>query len=268
MSFSAEEREFLEIFRRQYFQLLEPSQLQWPNADFLKQPHVQTWLFQEMFDRDSIQYSPPVRYHVRVLKQLVAKIEDAIDNPEEDEISDDLMSSLSLLLASKLPSESESAQAKAYVTYSFDGERAVTLLESRSVISSSGTTGLRTWEAALHLGAYLATDAGSALVRGKRILELGAGTGLLSILCTKHLQALHATATDGDEGVVDAIKSNVFLNGLDRFASTDSIVLRWGANLNGSFYDDETTEGQYDVVLGADVVSLTRSGLTGEKVLM
>lgn len=172
------------------------------------------------------------------------------------ELSDDLMSSLSLLLGSNLPSESASAQTKSYVTYSFGNDRAVTLLESRAVISSSGTTGLRTWEAALHLGAYLASESGQQWVRGKRVLELGAGTGLLSILCTKHLQATKATATDGDEGVVDSIKTNLFLNGLDAQGSTDSIVLRWGWSwaLEESLYY-EGSKDQYDVVLGADVVS-------------
>lgn len=171
------------------------------------------------------------------------------------------MSSLSLLLGSSLPSESQSAQTKSYVTYNFGNDRAVTLLESRSVISSSGTTGLRTWEAALHLGAYLASEDGSKWIRDKRVLELGAGTGLLSILCTKHLQAAKATATDGDEGVVDSIKTNLFLNKLDAQGNTEAIVLRWGRSwaMQESLYYEEGSQDQYDVVLGADVVSRDHS---------
>ncbi|KAB2578729.1 Nicotinamide N-methyltransferase [Lasiodiplodia theobromae] len=254
MKVSSGEMQALQVFRAQYFQLLDLVQMRWPEAQLLKRPDVQAWLFAEMFDRDSIQYPPPERYQMRVLKRVVSTIEQAIDNPEEDELSDDLMSSLSLLLGSNLPSESASAQTKSYVTYNFGNDRAVTLLESRAVISSSGTTGLRTWEAALHLGAYLASESGQQWVRGKRVLELGAGTGLLSILCTKHLQATKATATDGDEGVVDSIKTNLFLNGLDAQGSTDSIVLRWGWSwaLEESLYY-EGSKDQYDVVLGADV---------------
>ncbi|EKG12161.1 Nicotinamide N-methyltransferase putative [Macrophomina phaseolina MS6] len=229
--------------------------MRWPEAEFLKRAEVQAWLFEEMFDRDSIQYPPPERYQVRVLKQLVSVIENAIDDPEEDELSDDLMSSLSMLLGSNLPSESVSAQTKSYVTYDFGNNRAVTLLESRSVISSSGTTGLRTWEAALHLGAYLASESGQRWIKGKRVLELGAGTGLLSILSAKHLGATKATATDGDEGVVDSIKTNLFLNELDSQRNTESIVLRWGWSwaLKDSLYYEEGTNDQYDVVIGADV---------------
>lgn len=74
----------LHIFRAQYFQLSDPAQMRWPEAQLLKRSEAQAWLFEEMFDRDSIQYPPPERYQVRVLKQLVSVIENAIDDPEED----------------------------------------------------------------------------------------------------------------------------------------------------------------------------------------
>ncbi|KAK8226705.1 putative methyltransferase-domain-containing protein [Phyllosticta capitalensis] len=257
MSLQADELRDLQVLCRQYLQLVDANSLKWPESTLLKKPDVQEWLFEHMFDQDSIQYLPPARYQARVLKNLTSRIEAAIEDPEEDEISDNLMSTMSLLLSSNLPSEAASAQAKSYVTYDFGHERTVTLLESRSIISSSGTTGLRTWEAALHLGAYLATDAGSQWVRGKKILELGAGTGLLSILCAKHVDASKATITDGDEGVVDSIKTNVFLNGLDTAADTESIVLRWGRScaLRDSLFYEEGQQNQndVDVVLGADV---------------
>ncbi|KAK8212411.1 putative methyltransferase-domain-containing protein [Phyllosticta capitalensis] len=257
MSLQADELRDLQVLCRQYLQLVDANSLKWPESTLLKKPDVQEWLFEHMFDQDSIQYLPPARYQARVLKNLTSRIEAAIEDPEEDEISDNLMSTMSLLLSSNLPSEATSAQAKSYVTYDFGHERTVTLLESRSIISSSGTTGLRTWEAALHLGAYLATDAGSQWVRGKKILELGAGTGLLSILCAKHVDASKATITDGDEGVVDSIKTNVFLNGLDTAADTESIVLRWGRScaLRDSLFYEEGQQNQndVDVVLGADV---------------
>jgi predicted nicotinamide N-methyase len=180
------------------------------------------------------------------------------------------MSALSSLLAFGVPPESESAQQKAYVTYSFCpsstgesvvAEKSVTLLESRAVISSSGTTGLRTWEAALHLGAFLCSEEGLKRVRGKRVFELGAGTGMLSILCAKHLGVTDVVATDGDEAVVDAIKSNSFLNGVDADNPPHSMVrtaaLRWGWPLNASTFAEDYGMGLPEVVLGADVVKLT-----------
>lgn len=181
------------------------------------------------------------------------------------------MSTLSLLLASSLPSASASAQQKAYVTYSFPihstdggcpGTGSVTLLESRSVISGSGTTGLRTWEAALLLGSFLASEKGQDLIQGKNILELGAGTGMLSILCAKHLGISGVIATDGDEAVVDAIKTNAFLNEEDGAAPFQGLIrtaaLKWGRYIQASAFAEDYGLEAPDVVLGADVVSQPR----------
>ena len=175
---------------------------------------------------------------------------------------------MSSLMGSALPSEAVSAQQKAFVTYTFPErpdssepgrDPTVTLLEARSVISASGTTGLRTWEAALVLGSYLSSTDGRQIVRGKTILELGAGTGMLSILCAKYLDVTGVTATDGDEGVVDAIKTNAFLNGLDPDQPDNTIlqsaVLRWGWPINKSTFQEDYGMEIPDVLLGADLVS-------------
>jgi predicted nicotinamide N-methyase len=160
-------------------------------------------------------------------------------------------------MSQALPSEAAAAQQPSHVTYSFstDGDAVsiITLLESRSVIASSGTTGRRTWEAALHLGRYL-TGPGSSSVRGKRILELGGGTGLVSIMCTRWLGAQHVTATDGDDGVIEDMQKNIFLNGLEGSDRIYAKSLKWGRMLE----EDEGGQPPYfDVVLGADIVNPT-----------
>lgn len=177
------------------------------------------------------------------------------------------MTALSSILVSNVLSESESAQQKAYVTYTYPRHTAdedsqqdysVTLLESRSVISSSGTTGLRTWEAALLLGQFLCSDQGQALVWGRRVFELGAGTGMLSILCAKHLGVSGTVATDGDEAVVDAIKTNIFLNEIDASQTTvKTAVLRWGRPMSADTFSEDYGMDIPDVLLGADVVRQT-----------
>lgn len=259
----------LRVLRRQYFQVVNLERLKWPDANILKTSAVQTWIYENLFDQGAVKSQPPERYQFRVLKKLVSIIEDAIDDPAEDEISNDLMSILSSLLSSNLPPESVSAQQKAFVTYTYstrpiDGpassnELPVTLLESRAVISSSGTTGLRTWEAALHLGNFLMSESGNEIIRGKNVLELGAGTGLLSILCAKYLEAGRVIATDGDEAVVDAIKTNIFINELDipegssTQGSIESATLKWGWPLQATAFEEDYGVGALDVVLGADV---------------
>lgn len=140
----------------------------------------------------------------------------------------------------------------------FQNDLTVTLLEARSIISSSGTTGLRTWEASLLLGVYLTTPSGGALVRGKRVFELGAGTGMLSILCAKHLEVTGIVATDGDEAVVDTIKTNLFLNDLDSKSASTCVLrtaaLKWGWPIDATTFPEDYGMEAPEVVLGADVV--------------
>ncbi|EMC98774.1 hypothetical protein BAUCODRAFT_84564 [Baudoinia panamericana UAMH 10762] len=253
----------LRLFRRQYLQLVEPDFLAWPPKQLLRDASVQTWLYRALFNSDRVARLPPERYQLRVLKPLLARIEQSIEDPEEDEISDQLMSHLSALMATALPSEMAAAQRKTYVTFTCIGpgqaevgetdDPTITLLERRHLISGSQTTGFRTWEAALHLGSYLLTSQGSDIVRGKSILELGAGTGFLSVLCAKHLQAKHVTATDGDEGVVEALRENLFLNNLDDEQRVLTSILRWGRGLKGTWVEEDCEAWPYDVVIGADI---------------
>ena len=74
----------LRILQRQYFQLVEPNQLSWPDDATLKAPEVQSWLFSNLFDMVNITSPPPDRYQLRILKQLIAKLERSISDPEED----------------------------------------------------------------------------------------------------------------------------------------------------------------------------------------
>lgn len=287
------------LFRRQYFQLFEPDFLTWPPKQLLKDPHIQEWLYNRLFNADENVYLPPSRYQWRVLKPLVTRIEQAIEDPDEDvggsfhlyylffrlsvtvyfqlqtlsdvavcmqEISDQLMTHLSSLIASEMPSELTAVQQRSYVTFSClpptqnseyipDKEPTITILERRNLISGSTTTGYRTWEAALHLGSYLLSN--PSLIKDKNIFEPGAGTGFLSILCAKHLEAKHVTATDGDESVVEALRENLFLNGLDDDSRVNASVLRWGRGLRDTWVEEELEDWPYDIVVGADVVCST-----------
>ena len=87
------------------------------------------------------------------------------------------------------------------------------------------------------------------------MLELGAGTGFLSILCAKHLGSRHVLATDGDAHIVEDLETNIFLNGLDQNSGIESRVFRWGSSLKdaGGWGSDKFEDDI--VVLGADIVS-------------
>ncbi|KAI0401155.1 putative methyltransferase-domain-containing protein [Xylaria palmicola] len=260
----------LRLLRRQYLQLFEPDFLAWPHPQLLRRSDAQAWLFKHLFDESRNARLPPQRYQLRVLRPLMSRIEKAIQDPDEDEISDDLMGRLAALMAHGVPSEFETMKERAYVTFtclpenrmsrnqdgsdgSAGGEPAITLLERRNLISGSRTTGHRTWEAALHLGSYFLTDGGHDLIRGKSVLELGAGTGFLAILCAKHLGARQVTTTDGDESVVDYLKENLTLNSIEDERLVMAKTLWWGDELKGTWVEQACCSDPYDVVIGADI---------------
>ena len=72
------------LFRRQYLQLFEPDFLSWPPKQLLRDADVQAWLYHNLFEAERNFRLPPGRYQIRVLKPLLAKIEQSIEDPDED----------------------------------------------------------------------------------------------------------------------------------------------------------------------------------------
>ena len=262
------------------FQYLQAEQsLDFPDNAILREDAVQEELYSRLFDHSALDHPPPLRYQLRVLKELVARVESSIEdwdkhvsvpfcvassplsrpNSAGQGLSDNLMASLSELLSQPLPPEATAAQQKSYVTYHLSRMQqsvplvvpSITLLESRALISALGTTGLRTWEAAIHLGQYLCAH--PRLVNGQRVLELGAGTGFLSILCAKHLAAAHVIASDGSDDVVNNLPDNIFLNGLQDSGTISPMDLKWGHALTGTEEQEWNGGRNIDLVIGADI---------------
>lgn len=85
-------------------------------------------------------------------------------------------------------------------------------------MSTTGTTGLRTWQASVRLCNHIL--AVPSLVTDRCVLELGSGAGLLSVLIGG-LQATPSeeqerkgrlTATDREESVLQRLKANIQLS--------------------------------------------------------
>lgn len=169
------------------------------------------------------------------------------------------MSSLAELLSTPLPPEVTDLQQKCCVTYhlsllppsSRHPDPHITLLESRALIAAAGTTGLRTWEAGLHLGQYLCVN--RDLIRNKRVLELGTGTGYIAILCAKYLEAEHVIASDGSDDVINHLSDNLFLNGLQGTDKISPMELKWGHALVGTEEAAWNGGRPVDIVIGADI---------------
>jgi predicted nicotinamide N-methyase len=176
------------------------------------------------------------------------------------------MDALGMLVAQPKPSALELVQQLSHVKYTAPlqscatADREVTTIESRGLLLSGGTTGNRTWEAALHLGSFLASPAGESLVRGKRVIELGAGTGFLSLFCARHLGVRGVVASDREPALIENMRACVPFNyqgdGSFPFYPT---MWDWGTPLEktdqlGSFVEGEDL--RFDVALGADLVCL------------
>lgn len=180
------------------------------------------------------------------------------------EISDDLMEKMARLSQMANPLPADAAKSKTvltyFVPYPFQEvvSSAIFIKESPSLLASAGTTGHRTWDACLHLATYLATE-GRGLIAGKSVLELGVGTGLLSIICAGPLSAAYVLATDGDPDVDRTIRTNIDLNQhlstkYSRQLPLESKVLEWGTAANvGSIPPSKGGNVLYETILGADL---------------
>ncbi|XP_071942800.1 protein N-lysine methyltransferase METTL21A-like [Antedon mediterranea] len=107
------------------------------------------------------------------------------------------------------------------------------------------------WDTAIVLSEYLErkVDAGELKLNAKRLLELGAGTGLAGMVAA--LLGAKATLTDRSE-VIGSLIKNVTINFKDDQSNIVVKELEWGRNLD-SF--SET----YDFIIGADIIYIKES---------
>ncbi|CCX13542.1 putative methyltransferase-domain-containing protein [Pyronema domesticum] len=222
------------ILKGQYFQLIEPRIITSPPASILHRPEFQEALYDALFSPFASSYPPPPAYTRRVLKWLISAIESS--GEEEVEVNSDLLELYTELLF--VPNKPADPTQKSHVTYTLPGDLLpITILENPHLISGLGTTGLRTWEAALALGEWLLQNPPAPT---DRILELGTGTGLVALIAAR-LGVKDILATDGDDGVCEGLRKTVELNGLQDVMRVEQ---RWWAQ--------EAVVGA-DLVLGADV---------------
>jgi predicted nicotinamide N-methyase len=126
---------------------------------------------------------------------------------------------------------------RAILTYAAPGLGEIYIEEQPALLVSGGTTGLRTWEGSLLLSEWIIQQQDMA---GKRVLELGAGTGLAAIIAAK--RGANVVGTDGSETVILQLQSNFTLNNVD----VDTETLWFG--------DHRPILNEYwDYVVGADI---------------
>lgn len=139
--------------------------------------------------------------------------------------------------------------------YAFDGDdgRAVTIsLRARPDYDVS--TGLSVWAGAELLCRYLTARPAPTVLRGKRVLELGAGAGLCGLVAARVLGAASVLLTDGDAAVLANLRRNAAAGGGAAAVACHQLI--WGAARAAAF---ARTHGRQDVVLATDCAYVTRS---------
>jgi SAM-dependent methyltransferase len=95
------------------------------------------------------------------------------------------------------------------------------------------------WPSGLFMCVFLKRN--PELVKGKRVLELGSGTGIVGLYAAK-LGATHVTLTDFIDFNIENIKRNIKENRLERV--TEPRWFKWGTNLRE----------QWDMIIGSDII--------------
>ncbi|NXV69758.1 protein-lysine N-methyltransferase EEF2KMT isoform X1 [Molothrus ater] len=147
-----------------------------------------------------VKYPPSAKYRRCFLTELIKKLESTAAEPLDE---------LYEALADVLKEEEESTHC--YKNYLLPSGDCVSLCESTALISG-GTTGLLTWEAALHLAQWALQN--PSLFRGRTVLELGSGIGFTGIAICKSCQPRTFIFSDCHPRVLQQLGENLQLNGL------------------------------------------------------
>ncbi|CAL8310255.1 unnamed protein product [Arctogadus glacialis] len=144
-------------------------------------------------------HPPSAKYRRSFLTELITMLEQMCLEP-----LDELYEGLAEVL-------SDQKSEDCYKTYLLAGGGAVTLTESVALVSQ-GTTGLVTWEAALHLAEW----AGEHLeaFSGRVVLELGCGVGLTGLVVCRGCSPSRYVFSDFHPSVLRRLRANLELNGL------------------------------------------------------
>ncbi|NWY62663.1 EF2KT methyltransferase, partial [Chionis minor] len=145
-----------------------------------------------------VKYPPPTNYRRCFLTELIKKHECTAGEPL-DELYDALADILN-----------EEESTRCYKTYLLPTGEPLTLSESAAIISG-GTTGLVTWDAALHLAEWAIEN--STVFRDRTVLELGSGIGFTGIAICKTCSPKAYIFSDCHPRVLQQLTENIRLNG-------------------------------------------------------
>ncbi|XP_061712478.1 protein-lysine N-methyltransferase EEF2KMT isoform X2 [Cydia pomonella] len=217
---------------------------------------VMTWNNQGAFLDATVRSELLKRYPVKnefsklFFKKLIGFIE------PYQEIHDDIYE----FLCSAMKSESSGMFCYRHYVIGDSLRDIITIKETNNMVVN-GTTGMRTWEAALMLADWALCNKNIFL--NKKVLELGSGVGFTGITIAKHCKIKSIVLTDCHDDVLKAIKENIIINfpdssgakmndlsGSERNCQSniEAMMLDWN--------DDHEMPSHFlpEVVIGADIV--------------
>lgn len=148
-----------------------------------------------------VKFPPSVRFRRLFISQLIKRLEASDCDP-----LDDLYDALAQVVGAEETTE-------CYKSYFLPRGGAVTVKESVALISE-GTTGLVTWEAALHLAEWALEN--QQYFKDRTVLELGSGVGLTGITICSSCRPSRFIFSDCHRSVLQKLRENVRLNGLSK----------------------------------------------------
>jgi predicted nicotinamide N-methyase len=117
--------------------------------------------------------------------------------------------------------------------------------EDLTNVFGQDSTGRKIWDAGRVLS-QLMSDASDS-IRGKRVLELGSGTGVGGL--TAAASGAVVSLTDGVKSMLPLLEANAKANDLARSVSVQR--LRWG---NEAEVSSLSGQGPYDLIIGSDLL--------------
>lgn len=150
------------------------------------------------------QFPLDTNYVIRFLRHVIEALE-----KQNLEVHDDFYTTLCDLQSKSNESADYSFKHYQILVGETGSFETVLLKENRNKISQ-GTTGLNVWESAMAISEWAIQN--KHLFLNKHVLELGAGTGLSSLIISKCCSPKSIHITDGNEKVIENLKENVSKN--------------------------------------------------------
>ncbi|CAH2086282.1 unnamed protein product [Euphydryas editha] len=218
----------------------EIKQMNWENQDKFLKLTVNSELFKK--------YPCNRNFCVRFFKNLIQYLETG------QEVHDDMYEFLCIVMNNK-----ESEFSFHHYIIKDDLSNIVTIKETKNMVVN-GTTGLKTWEAALMLSDWAVCH--KEIFTNKNVLELGSGVGFTGITIAKHCSIKSMIMTDCHTEVLKTINDNILIN-LPEFRFKEkynSVIYTNGEKdigvmmLDWNNTEDLVLQFIPDIVIGADIV--------------